>query len=146
MDRWPWQKDIDNPLDLALTKADVVLSQPNPENSQREEQALVELDKVSEERGFHRRYFVETNNAYAIPVSFKKDEPVEITNFRENLIFSGWLETYAVVEIGRLALVEVNIKALCLTFSSLLSLVDTLDYDRLLHVPAYAIKEIEVED
>ncbi|MCY4010786.1 MAG: hypothetical protein OXF49_02290 [Candidatus Saccharibacteria bacterium] len=147
MESWPWKKEIDNPVDLALIKADVVLGDPEFINTSAEEQALIELDQVSEDKDFYQRYLVETDNAFAIPVSFDKTKPVNITHFNEGLIFSGQLETYSAVKIGRLAIAEINVRALCLTFSSLflLSFLGNVEQDRLLHVPAYAINDITTE-
>ena len=147
MESWPWKQEIDNPVDLALVKADVVLGRPELENTIAEERALVELDQISEEKQLYRRYLVETNKAFAVPISFDKTKPVNITHFEEGLIFSGQLETYSTLKIGRLAVADVYVRALCLTFSSLflLSFLSEIEENRLLHVPAYAIDDMTAE-
>lgn len=121
--------------------ADEISSNSTLENTLAEEQVLVKLEKISEQLGFHRRYFVETNRALAIPISYDRDQPVTYTNFGEGLTFSGSLVTFAAVKIGRLAIAETSVRALCLTFDSalLLPYFETLEEDRLLYTPAYAI-------
>ena len=137
-------QEFDNPVELALTRTSAISNEPDLESTREEKQALCELDSISESLGFHRKYFVESRKAFAIPVSFERDEEVSYIRF-DGLTFWGKLETFSTVKIGRLAIVDLNIRALCLTFNLclLLPFFDTLAEDKLLFVPAAAISDIQ---
>lgn len=72
--------EVQNPVDLAMTRADVVMSQAADFDVTRaEKDALVELDEIAAEAGFHETaYVIESSNAFAISVSFDRDEPVSL--------------------------------------------------------------------
>ena len=137
-------RSFGNPVELALTQTAVISNEPDLENTRKEKEALSKLDWMSEMLGFHRKYFVESRKAFAIPVSFDRDKEVSYIRF-DDLTFSGKLETFSTLKIGRLAIVDLNIRALCLTFnhSILLPFFDTLEEDELLFVPAEAISDIQ---
>ncbi len=141
-------RQFDNPVELALTRADVISSNPNLENTPNEERALVELDRISEQLGFHKRYIVTAEQAFAFPISYDRNKPVTYNYFKGGLTFVGILATFATVKIARLAVAETNVRALCLTFNSalLLPYFETLEEDHLLYTPAYAVNDIVSED
>ena len=142
-------KSFKDPVELALTQVESVSSTPDLATTRQEEKALVELDAVCELLGFHQQqYFVESRQAFAIPKSFDRTKDVIYTKFQDGLTFSGKLETFAAVKIGRLAVAEHNVRALCLAFSTalLLPYFNTLNEDDILYAPAQAINDIWLEN
>jgi hypothetical protein len=91
-----------------------------------------------------RQYFVSAHRSLSIPVRFDANAPVSSFDFNEGLEFSGQLITFSTVRIGR-NLGGNAVRALCLTFDNvtLLPYFDHLPEDRLLHTPAFAIREID---
>ena len=141
-----YQKPLGNPVELALTQVESISSTPDLATTRQEEKALVELDAMCEILGFHQRqYFVESRQAFAIPKSFDRTKNVTYIKFQDGLTFSGKLETFATVKIGRLAIAERNVRALCLAFSTalLMPYLESLDEDELLYAPAQAINDIQ---
>ena len=56
--------DIVDPAELALTRADVILSNPDLSDSEEEQQVLNELDAISDVLGFNdKSYFVEASQS-----------------------------------------------------------------------------------
>ena len=142
------KKQFENPAELALTRADVISSSSNLENTLNEKRALFELDRISEQLGFHKRYVVTAEQAFAIPINYDRNGPVTYDYYKGGLTFVGMLATFATVKIGQLAVAETNVRALCLTFDSALLLpsFETLEEDRLLYTPAYAVSNIVSAD
>jgi hypothetical protein len=144
--------EVQNPVDLAMTRADVVMSQAADFDVTRaEKDALVELDEIAAEAGFHETaYVIESSNAFAISVSFDRDEPVSLQHFESGLFFEGRLSCFSIVKIGRLAIgdEELRIRSLCLTFGSvtLLPFFDRIDDTQLLHVPVHAVTHISGQE
>jgi hypothetical protein len=78
-----------------------------------------------------------------LPVSFEAEQDIEVVQFRQ-LHFEGTFVTYSTVRIGRL-IGRGAIRSLCLTFDkvTLLPYFDEIPEDQLLHVPAYAVFDID---
>ena len=113
-----YPKTITDPADLALSRADRVMGGGYDVITDNEGQLLNELDEISTAAGFDGSYFVEAGQAFAIPLSWERGQPVKLQHFSEGLSFEGELSTYGVMKIGRLAVAgeDIKIKALCLVF------------------------------
>ncbi len=108
------------------------------------DQRLVEIDRMADSFAFlGHAYFVQSGRALSVPVSIDPREGLVAHWQFEKLSFKGDLETFSAVKIGRL--VGGNaIRAFCLTFNNvtLLPGFDQIPDDHLLHVPAYAVRDI----
>jgi hypothetical protein len=107
---------------------------------------LKEVDEMAENLDYYGNdYFVESNRALSIPsLIVKDDEDVSYIRFDNKLTFEGKLITYSSVKIGKI--IGGNaVRAFCLTFDdvTLLPYFDSLPDGHLLHVPAYAVEEID---
>jgi hypothetical protein len=105
---------------------------------------LVEIDRMADSLAFlGQAYFVESGRALSVPVSINPGNGAVSHWQFEGLTFRGDLETFSAVKIGRL--IGGNaIRAFCLTFNNvtLLPGFDHLPDDHLLHVPAYAVRDM----
>lgn len=144
-------RSFQNPVELALSQADVVLNYQADkiaiEATVEEERALVELDKKAEELGFFDKYLVESTQSFAAPSSYQKDEAVRLISFKDGLTFYGDFINHASFKFNYLERIKgdsLNIRALCLVFDSLILLpfFDKLPPNYLLYTPAYAIEDI----
>ena len=140
----------ENPAELALSRSQEILNIDfnDPTAILEEEQAVAELDAVSDIFGFFGRYFVESAQAFAIPLDYDSNQPVSVSNYGGSFMFRGNLEAHSVVKISSLHiswLESMDIKALCLMFDDVLMLpyFEFLDEDRLLFVPAESIDDIQ---
>ena len=141
---------IADPAELALTRADVVLSNPELVDSQEEQQVLEELDAVSDTLGFSdKHYFIEANLSFYLSRDYDEDDP-DISRWEDKFSFCGALKTYGIVKIGRLAVADYSVRALCLVFYqfSLLSTMETVEESDacMLCTPAYAVEDIAPGD
>jgi hypothetical protein len=91
-----------------------------------------------------KRYLVSSYRSISVPANFEENAPVPTYDFNEGLDFSGHLVTFSTVRIGR-NLGGNAVRALCLTFDNvtLLPYFDRIPNDRLLHTPAFAVREID---
>ncbi len=117
------------------------------ENQSEIDRRLVEIDSHAEElQLLNNDYFVVTRLAFSIPVSIDADDPsVSHIRFNDGITFKGELVTHSSVKIGRL--IGGNaVRAFCLTFNkvTLLPYFDEIHDDHLMHVPAYAIQDIDL--
>jgi hypothetical protein len=136
-----------NPASLAAAAVEAEMAwnlndsfQITPED----EQVLVHLDQTADSLNFlDQPYFVETSRALSIPVGFEEGEEKRYGNFY-GLTFEGVLKSYSKVMIGRVIGAK-SVRAWCLAFDkvTLLPFFDELPEDRLLHVPALAVNEIQ---
>ena len=143
-------RKYENPAELALSRSEAVsnIDFRGPESILEEEQAVAELDVVSDIFGFSGRYFVESAQAFALPLDYELDQPVSVSNYGDGLMFQGKFEAHSVVKINSLHvswLESMDINALCLMFDDVLMLpyFETLDEDRLLFVPAASIDDMQ---
>ena len=138
---WP-ERGFENPVELALAGIEALANNSDAND------ILYELDAIGTIFGLHRRYFVESRRAFAIPFDCSEQQTVEVTDFSDGLTFSGHLASFAALHIRGLGRQDgENISALCLTFHSLLHLPSfkSLDKSQFLHVPAYAVEDIRPE-
>lgn len=128
-----------NPAELARTYIDSKQISNEFTSTENEKKLLVELDELSYASYMHGTYFTQTHKALAIPASFDSEKEVKYINF-EQLSFEGLLETYSVVKIVKI-IGSTTIRALCLTFSNVLTLpyFENISEEYLLHVPALAV-------
>ena len=139
--------EIRNPVDLALNRA-MDISSFNEPNQVQEEQIVQDLDNISAEYNFHKRYYMIFSQAFGLPKDMTYQDSMEMNHYKDlNLLISAHLATYAIIEIGKIEAVDVNIKALCLTFDRVIPLSCEFDFeeDYWLHIPAYAIDDINQE-
>lgn len=140
-----------NPVELALSRADVVLNHSETdtlvEGITEEERALVELDQQASKLGFFDKYLIESTQSFAAPSSYERDKPVKLIEFKDGLTFYGDFINHACFKINQLQRVKgnsLNVRALCLVFESLILLpfFDELPPNYLLYTPVYAIEDI----
>lgn len=112
-----------------------------------EKRRLVELEQQATDLEMvDKPYFVHSGRSFLLPVTFDADEDIETVQFPQ-LTFEGKFVTYSTVRIGRLAGRQA-IRSLCLTFDkvTLLPYFDSIPDDQLLHVPAFAVFDIDKVD
>ena len=140
--------EIRNPVDLALNKA-MDVSSLNQSNQIQAEQIVQDLDIISTECDFHKRYYMSFWQAFGLPKDlYTYQDSIKMNHYKDmNWFISANLVSYAIIEIGRIELVDIDIKALCLTFDEVVSLSCEFDFgeDYWLHIPAYAIDDINQE-
>ena len=109
-----------------------------------EERVLGELDHFAEQLGFlDKTYFVDSGRSVLLPAAFAAHQPLSVTHF-DGLSFSGELKTHSTVRLGSIV-GHRAIRALCLTFNNvtLLPYFDRVPEDLLLHVPAFAVSDMQ---
>ena len=142
---WP-RSEFSDPAELALTKADVIVGEPDLINTEEERQALVDLSIASENLGFNgKRYFVEVNRfLHLSSTESGRGREVRVNDFEEKLLFSGVLSDYTIIKLGRLELFTNPIRSLCLEFSPFSSLFEFEALDErgecALYAPVYAVE------
>lgn len=99
------------------------------------------LDKLTDAMDMFGRYFVESSNAFLMPLEHDANEKTNFVKF-DSLMFEGDLQNYSIVHIGKLALAGRGaVRAICMTFSegTLLPFFDPIPRDKMLHVPVLAV-------
>lgn len=136
-----------NPAEIALPVAEELTMNGHLNefaSNSYEERKLAELERIAMDLNMiDQSYFVNSGRSFLIPVSFDADDDIETVQF-ENLSFEGEFVTYSTVRIGRL-IGRGAIRSLCLTFDhvTLLPYFDHIPSDQLLHVPAFAVFDID---
>lgn len=136
-----------NPVEIALPVAEELIVNGRLdefEHTEYEARRLAELERIAIDLRFvDQQYFVSSGRSFLIPASFEADEDIDSVHF-DSLTFSGEFVTYSTVRIGRL-IGRSAVRALCLTFDkvTLLPYFDEVPADQLLHVPAFAVTDID---
>lgn len=136
-----------NPAELAIPVAEDLAMHGHLEefeNNDYEMRSIVELEKKAIDLNMiNKPYFVTSGRSFLLPVSFEAAEDIEAVQFPQ-LNFEGTFVTYSTVRIGRM-IGKGAIRSLCLTFDkvTLLPYFDGIPDDQLLHVPAYAVFDID---
>lgn len=136
-----------NPAELAIPVAEDLAMNGHLEefaHNDYEMRSIVELEqRATDLRMVDQPYFVTSGRSFLLPVSFDADRDIEAVQFPQ-LNFEGTFVTYSTVRIGRL-MGRGAIRSLCLAFDkvTLLPYFDEIPSDQLLHVPAYAVFDID---
>ncbi|MYB39725.1 hypothetical protein F4X86_00290 [Candidatus Saccharibacteria bacterium] len=139
--------DAADPAELARTRAGVILGNPDLVSTEVEQRTLAELDLISEIMGFsYSSYAIKASHSFFIPLNFNQNEEVDIVDFNRGLIFSGELLTYGVVKIGRLAVADCYVRALCLVFSRFFILETMASFGEEREVPEGEAEEEQESD
>ena len=150
MERLQIVSDITDPAELAMTRADVIVGNPDLTDSEEERRVLRELDAISEALGFsERHYFIEASQSFFLPRDYS-EENQNVCRFEDKFAFCGTLKTFGIVKIGRLAVADHSVRSLCLVFYSFTFLetagtVEEAD-EHMLCTPAYAVEDIAAGD
>ena len=144
---WP-AGNFSDPAELALTKIDVIISEPGLINTAEERQALAELNNTSQNLGFNgQRYFVEANRFLCVSsTKSEQGREIRITDFEEKLMFSGILSDYSIIKLGKLESFPNPIRSLCLAFSPFSTLFEfeavNEQGNSALYTPVYAVEDM----
>lgn len=93
-----------------------------------------------------KTYFVESGRSILMPVKPRPNEDIKTIYF-PSLSFEGQFSTYSTVRLQS-ALGKNTMRALCLTFDdvTLFPYFDTIPADKQLHVPAFAVQDMDVRE
>lgn len=136
-----------NPAEIAIPVAEDLAFNGHLEEFEHNDyeiRSIVELEqKAIDLQMIDQPYFVTSGRSFLLPVSFDGERDIETVQFPQ-LNFEGTFVTYSTVRIGRL-MGKGAIRSLCLAFDkvTLLPYFDTIPDDQLLHVPAYAVFDID---
>lgn len=133
--------NFENPAEVAAPFAQSIGLNPQFRFEIDEERLLPHLDSIADETDMFGMYFVTTNSAFSVPVSWEKGEPVNTITFNK-LDFEGPFVSYALIRMGKIG--NYTVRALCLSFSEakLLPHLEDIPENHLLYVPVLAVDNI----
>ena len=137
-----------NPAELALPYAEEVVVRGYLDNFDEvdvaEHQRLEELEiQAIAAQMLGHQYFVSSGRSIILPAEMEHDEIAQF-EAADGVDFPGRLFSFSTVRVGRL--IGGNaVRALCLTFDNvtLMPYFEKIDESKLLHTPAFAVRDID---